>query len=178
MLSMQIQPGRVVEEGVTTLSWSGGQATIMLAQPVNPARHMCRILHMGDDLTPASFIYWVLQVDRIVIYSPSGAAGYVKTVAWQVRRVPSGRVERGISPMTIGAAGTTVDIALANPINAKTELNLCAAGRFIALYPTGGYITGYLRKHPTDPHKLQCVSTGYSYSTGGTGNISWEAWTP
>jgi hypothetical protein len=172
-------PTKVVDQGVATLSWSGGQADIMLSASVDTSLHMAEILNVGDDLGGAgqSFRY-TLMSDRIRLYTTTATAGNNKACSWQVRKVPSGAVQRGIASVSAGAtggAGTTNDISLSSPRTSASLLHACQVGRFCSYVATDNFATGYLKPHASNSSKIQAVLT--SIGAGGTGHsFSWEVW--
>ena len=167
--SAQLQ---VVDQGITTLSWSGTVAYIPLTQAIDPSKHMAMVLYAGGGVAGMESYYFWLEANRIVVNClRSDGSGYAVPVSWQVVKVPTGKVQRGHT--TVNANGTT-DIVLPESINlAAAMLNLCHQGRFLGANFEGSvFVNGNLRKHATDASKLQSVLVGPT----GTIPFSWEVW--
>jgi hypothetical protein len=163
---------KVVDQGVTTLSWAGGvTCTIPLTRAVDLTRHMAFILSSSGQIMAASAaLHWQLQASQILLTTWGGGNGRDSPCSWMVCKVPSGLVQRGLT--TLNANGTLQDIALATPIDLATaEISLCHVSGAGFTY-SGSWVAGYLKKHATDTSKLQAFLS----NVGGTGPVSWEAW--
>ena len=168
---------KVVDQGVDTLTWSSGAATIPLAAPVDLDHHLLRLENEGQYVHNAGWYAW-LEESQIQVRSTTGNDGTTDPVSWQVVRVPTGRVQRGRDTVTATPTGYTNDISLVQPIDLdRAVISLLHRGYAVGYGGvTGSYFGGHLQKHATDPTKLQAVMKSASVNASGT--LSWECWSP